>query len=203
MKYILVIVLKSILFLILMPAAIALTQGFITQMSAVPEILSSYFIWGIFSFLIIHLFFVRMSNIYKYGKSLVAQLFQFSPPISQWAQHLVSIYTIVILVVLYLMELILRNGEYGRYFVFFAGFSLTLHFVFASQELREQDTNVVKPNYFFSMLLMFSVNIIILGGLFDLCLDSYSFQEFAGESIEQGRILYIQLGDQLLGISGK
>ncbi|MFH1359569.1 MAG: hypothetical protein ABIJ41_00835 [Candidatus Omnitrophota bacterium] len=197
MKEKFLIVLKFIIFVCLIPVVIAATRGFVEQMSSIPDVLRAFFLWGIFVYIFVHVFICEPKELYAYGQKIVSQIFRFFAPLVEVAPYFLPIYAILLLIIFYFVVLIFKAGEYGRYFMFMLSFFLTMHFTFTAKQLRAKEENALKPNYFFSISIIYIANIVLLSLFLDLIIDSFSFVELFTAITRQTEGIYSTIFHQL------
>ena len=171
-------ILKFVFFLLILPLVVGSTIGFIKELRALPADLMDYFVNGVLVYLIIHVFIYEPQPIYQYGQRIVSAIFGFVSPLVKIAPFVLPIYSIIFLILFYFATLIFKSAQWGGYFMFLVSFTLTMHMVFTAKSLREKDSNVVKPNYFFLMSVVYLIDIFILALLLDLILVDFSFSNF-------------------------
>ena len=190
-------VLKFIVFLLLLPFVVISTRAFIRELNQLPSDLQESFILGILVYLLVHIFIYEPKPIYQYGQNGVTAIFQFFSPIVKVAPFVLPIFSIIFLLLFYFAMLIFDSAKLGQGLIFLVSFTLTMHMVFTAKILRDKDSNVIKPSYFFSMSLVYSFNIFILALLFDLVLTDFSFYQFFMSSTQKTGEIYSSVFRQL------
>jgi len=190
-------VFKFIFFLVLIPLIVALTTGFIHELAELTRGQYQYFIWGMLSYLILHIFIYEPEPIYQYGKTLVADLFQFLSPLVKLAPVVLPIYSIVFLVLFYFTSFFFKNINLAHYYLFLISFTFSMHMIFIARELRAQDQTAFKPDYFFSITLVYVINVVIIALMLNLIFPTFSFIEFFRDVSQISRSIYYTIFHQL------
>ena len=190
-------ILKFIFFILLLPLFVASTVGFIKELENLPAGLSLFFQRGILIYLLIHLFIYEPQPLYQYGQNLVIAIFRFFAPLVKVAPFFLPIYSIVILILFYFFDLIFKSPSWENYFMFAFSFTLTMHMVFTAKALRAKDSNVVKPNYFFAMSIIYIVSVFLISLLFGLVSKDFSFPGFFDTTVAMTADVYKTIFHQL------
>lgn len=173
-------ILKFVFFILLLPLVVGSTVGFNYELGNLPEELSSAFIFGMAAYLIFHLFIYKPQGAYQYGQGLVSGVFKFFAPLVEVASFLIPIYAFIGLIGLAAAVLGFHSAKMGWYCMVFIGMTLTMHLIFASEALQAKEQSVLRPNYFFSISLIYIINIFIVAAVFYLVLKDFSFADFFG-----------------------
>jgi len=167
-----------VFFVIAIPLIFSVVTGFINELLLLDPAQSNCFFWGMISYLIFHLFVAEPLAIFQYGKGLVADIFKFFQPLVIVAPLILPIFSVLFLILLYFAPFVVKGIDLSLYFLFFASFTFAMHLALTAKELRDQDAQTLKSDYFFSMTLVFFVSILAMAGMLDLCLSRFSFIEF-------------------------
>ena len=193
-------ILKFIIFVVIIPVIVATVVSFSRQLHFLPGKHMAVFNWGIVVFLIIHLLVAEWRGAYRYGQKMVSDIFRFFSPLVNVAPYLLPIYSILALIALYFLHFFRNSPPWlDRALLFAVSFTFTMHLVFTARDLREKDNNVVKPNYFFSLALIYLINIFILALLLDLVSEKFSFLDFFNEVSQITGQTYRAMWRQLFG----
>ena len=190
-------VLKFLFFVLLLPFVITSTQAFGTQLGELPGRLTEYFMNGILAYLLVHIFIYEPQPIYQYGQNLVSSVFKFFSPFVRIAPFVLPIFSFIFLILFYLASLIFKSQEIQNVLMFFVSFTLAMHMVFTAKAMRDRDTNAAKPNYFFAVSLIYSVNIFMLALAFHLILKDFSFPDFFQSATQETERIYKTVFNQL------
>ena len=171
-------ILKFVFFILLLPVVVASTIGFVQGLGALSKETIEFLLYGIVVYLFIHVFIYEPQPVYQYGQNLVTVIFRFFSPLVKVASFLFPIYTILLLIISYFVGLIFKSKDLGNYFMFTISATFTMHMVFTAKILRDKDSNIIKPNYFFAISLIYVINIFILAMMFNLILGEFSFIKF-------------------------
>jgi len=143
-----------------------------------PSGYGEFFFWGMFGFVLLFIFFFQFWGIYELGQNIVAGIFQFTAPANHFIAKVVPFYLTSILLLFYVTGNLLNVPSYDYYFMFFAGFSFTMHIFLTAQELQEQEKIFIKPTYLFIMMLALILLALITVLLFNLVIEEFTFPEF-------------------------
>ena len=72
-----------------------------------------------------------------------------------------------------------------------------MHLVLTAKELRAQDAQTLRSDYFFSMTLVFFVSVLAMAGMIDLCLNRFSFIQFLKTTLTIASDIYQAIFNQL------
>lgn len=189
--------LKFFLFVLAIPLIFAVVTGFINEILLLDPAQSNSFFWGVISYLIFHVFVTEPVAIFQYGKGLVGDIFKFFQPLVIVAPLILPIFSVLFLILLYFAPFIIKTVDLSLYFLFFASFTFAMHLTLTAKELREQDAQTLKSDYFFSMTLVFFVSVLALAGMLDLCLNRFSFIEFLKTTFAISSDIYQAIFKQL------
>ncbi len=190
-------ILKFVFFILLLPLAVASTTAFIQEVNHLPQETIAFLLNGIVVYLFVHLFVYEPRPVYQYGQNLVTAIFQFFAPLVKIASFLLPIYTILLLIGAYFANLIFKRNDIEHYLLFLISASFVMHMVFTAQVLRGKDSNIIKPNYLFSVSLIYVINIFIIAMMFDLILKEFSFAEFFSTATAMTAKVYKAVFNQL------
>lgn len=188
---------KFVFFILLLPLVVTMTVNFMQQLEALPSEYIAYFIRGIAIYLFIHLFIYEPAGVYGYGQKVVGSIFKFFAPLVTVAPFFLPIYSLLLLMLFYFAQLFIKDDRVIYCFMFLVSFTLTMHLVFTAKSLREKDKNASKPNYFFALALIYTVNTFILALMFNLIFEDFSFPQFFLSTTRQAGHIYMSVFRQL------
>jgi hypothetical protein len=140
--------------------------------------IADYFVWGIFSYLILHLFIYEPAALYRKGQEFVSAMFRFFTPLVKVAPFCLPIYTIFLLAILGVANVIFKDINISKELIFLISFSFSLHMVFSAATFKSSQNDLLKANYFFSMQLIYVINLFIIAFCFSYFLENFSFIDF-------------------------
>lgn len=176
-KYILSI-LKVILSIALMPVSVAVTLTLVDHLNTYPAVLSVNFLYGAGFFVLIFLFFYQFWGFFELGYKVLNNLFQFAAPMDKWLAYATPIYTILVLLIFYIVRVLGKVVHLDHQFSFMAGFTLVMHFLVLAQELQNQEKTPVKPDYLLAINVIYIYDIFLVVLLMDLVFQKWSFPQF-------------------------
>ncbi|MFH1656136.1 MAG: hypothetical protein ABH954_05985 [Candidatus Omnitrophota bacterium] len=183
-------VLKLILAILLLPVVIFASINFFAQLNLVGETIYDFFLWGIFSFLILYHFIYAPEYFYRKGQDGVLAVFKFFSPLVKIASFCLPIYTILFLIILGLDRLVFENINITRELCFLISFSLTFHMIFTASAFKTNTADTLRATYFFSMQMIYLVNLFIIAFCFHYFFENFSFIDFFNNAIRQTVEIY-------------
>jgi hypothetical protein len=153
---------KFVCFVFLIPVLAAVTIAFRKDVSELKTIYHHSFEWGIFTYVLLHLFLSDLVWFYKFGQGMAAELFKFWNPLATVAPYILPIYTTIIMGAYYLVVRVMDVGPNNGWWFFAIGFTLAMHLIMTARELYEGDTSTYKPNYLFEMSLVYILVILLM-----------------------------------------
>lgn len=171
-------ILKLIGFIILIPVIISTTLGFKEQTLSFHAREGHFFLWGIVTYLVMHLAVGEAKGLYDYGQKLTSSIFFFLKSLAHIVPFVVPIYSWLILILFYLGSVFFHIRRYDFLALFLFSFMFTLHLALTAKTLREQDTTILKAGYYFSLALIYIVNVFLVAALFHFVRSDFSFADF-------------------------
>lgn len=205
-------IVKMVAGVLAVPLMFAVTHAFYTNVAQVSELsgILKFFMWGIVSYVILHLLFYKPTFVYVLGHEAVhavmawmmggkVQSFQVSKEggsvstdksnaAIELGPYFVPIYAIVIMVVYFVVAYSYNIN--GAVFVFLIGFTLALHMVMTIEVMKTRQPDIVKSGYFFSIVFVYALNIIIIAMIFGLLFHSFSAKRFFIDTWMATRSIY-------------
>ncbi|MCM8760804.1 MAG: hypothetical protein NC933_01515 [Candidatus Omnitrophica bacterium] len=210
---------KFVIGVLAIPVMFAVTRAFYVNIIQVSELsgILRYFVWGIVTYVILHLLFYKPTYVYVVGHEAVhaamswvmggrIKSFQASEEggsvttdktntAIELGPYFVPIYAIIIMVVYFVISY--SYSINGAVFIFLIGFALALHVVMTIEVMKIRQPDIVKSGYFFSIVLVYTLNIIIIAMLFRLLFKSFSAKRFFLDSWLTSRDIYTAIIKQL------
>lgn len=170
--------LKVILSIVLLPVSVAAILTLHTHLNTYPAILSVNFIYGAVSFVLVFLFLYQFWGFFELGYKVLTNLYQFAAPMDKWLAYATPIYTILVLLIFYIVRVLGKVDSLDQPFSFMAGFTLAMHVLVLAQELQNQEKTPLKPDYFLAINLIFILDIFLVILLMDLVFQKWTFPLF-------------------------
>jgi len=201
------------------PVMFGVSQAFYVNIIQVGELsgILKYFIWGVVSYVVLHLIFYKPTYIYVLGHESVHAILAWimggkiksfkvseeggsvgtdkSNTIIELSPYFVPIYAIIIMVVYFVVSY--SYSVNSAVFVFLIGFALALHVVMTIEVMKIRQPDIVKSGYFFSIVFVYVLNIIIISLLFSMMFKSFSAKRFFINSYLASKDIYIAVVKQL------
>jgi len=192
---------KFILGIFLLPFVYTATVAFLNELNTIDLGLQHYFWAGVITLVIIHLLVWEPQPVYAKGHKILEVVFSFFQPLVKVAPYLLPIYTIVLFCLYLLLSLIIKSPDLLDYFIFFLGFSVSLHLVFSAKTLRSKKSDFLKGNYIFGFSLVYLLNLGIICFFFSLIFDKFSFVNFSNQAYEFAKDIFKAVFSQLFVVS--
>ena len=212
-------VIKFVVALFISPVAVAVTAAFYGNLRQVGEFASSlnFFLFGIVAYMILHLLFYKPTFLYVLGHEAVhagiswifggkVKSFKASKDggsvqtdktnfIIELGPYFVPVYAIIITIVYFV--LVSSYNINGSTFIFLIGFALAFHVISTIEVMKVRQPDIVKSGYFFSVILVYILNIIVVAMIFALVFPSFSAKKFFVDSFIVTRNIYMTVVGQL------
>ncbi len=210
---------KFIIGVLVVPIAIAVSFAFYNNIILVKELAGSlkFFIWGIAGYVFLHLLFYKPTYLYVLGHEAVhagvAWLFggriksfkvsgegggvgtDKSNVVIELSPYFVPIYAILITVVYFVI--VSSYNINGSTFVFLIGFALAFHIISTVEVMKIRQPDIVKSGYFFSVIMVYVLNIVVISLIFSLLFSSFSAKKFFIDTWHISRSMYSAIVKQL------
>src|SRR3989338_8158541 len=162
-------VFKFLFAVVTLPVLAALTISFVQEIDKL-TLFDVEFKAGVLAYVILYFFVAPLKVVIIMGRKLVAFIFRFSTIMSQVVPLFVPVFTVILLVLIWLVTLKVWRFRFDDFLAFFVGVTFAMHIVLTAQSLREEDPNPVKPHYFFVMSWVYLVDLTLV--IFSLSLIS-------------------------------
>ena len=187
----------------LLPLTIGITASFWENLRLVPSSVSGAFGWGVISYLLLHILLYQPTQVFDTGKKITEKATGFLLPMFKVAGFCIPIFTILSFAAYYLATLIWRNTDLFPFFSFLAAFTFTMHIVFTANSLKGKQAGWLKENYFFSMFIIYIINILIIAGAFTFLTSEFSILEFWKRATTIAGAIYTASFKQLFVVEGR
>lgn len=209
----------------LLPLTVSVSKAFYYQLSGISIFDSKnqlYFLWGIASYVVLHLFFFKLNFLYNFGHEV-------THVISTWlsfgkaknlevsdkggsvqttksnffvniSPYFIPIYTVILCFAYFLISKFGDGTGYAPYFVFFMGFTLAMHIILTVDALKVSQPDLIKTGYLFSLSLIYVINIIVAAFVISLIFRGFSFVDFFTQFYLESKVLYILIYKQLFRV---
>lgn len=181
-------ILKFIIGVLLLPFVISFTIGFSKELLTLEKSLI-YFLSGIISYLVLHLFIGKPLTIYRKGQRILEIIFKFFSPLIKVAGYLLPIYTLILFGFYLILSSFIKDDFLKNSFFFLFSFSLTLHLVITAETLRAKE-DLLKANYIFGYSLIYILNLILISFGLNLISDKFSFVKFFNNTFPMAKNIF-------------
>ncbi|MFH0731774.1 MAG: M50 family metallopeptidase [Candidatus Omnitrophota bacterium] len=114
------------------------------------------------------------------------------------APYLFPFYTILAAIVYFVLVYFKKDAPmFSRVFLFIVGATLTFHIVLTINFLKIKQTDLSGTGYFFSMQLIYLVNVMIVALIFNFLFREVDFRRFASSAFAESKKAYIDIFRQL------
>ncbi len=190
--------LKFLFFIVFIPILVTIFNVFLSALSDLPKSHANWFLFGMGSFLVLHLFILEMRACYDFGHKLVSDLLKFLGGFASPLALIVPTYATIVLLFYLISNKFLDVSELDKYFLFLAGFMLLLHLVFSAKFIREDVKQGGVVSYYFYMSLVFVINLLIVAIFFSGIYKDYSFTKFMETVFDESAHIYVTIYQRLL-----
>ncbi len=194
--------LKILGFVASLPLAAGTTISFFQQMDALTAY-NQCFMWGVVTYAALHIFVYEPRTVFQIGRGLAAGIFKFSPLFSEIMKFILPLYTLVLLIGLYVLaQMIKISPAWIQVMVFSVGLFAAMHIVLTARELYEEDTSLLKPHYFLVTGWVHVFVLALVAAGLSVSFKEFSLVEFfrAAAKITVG--VYVDAFTQLFAVKG-
>lgn len=212
-------IIKFILGILALPLAWGITLAFYRNCILIKELAQSlqFFVWGMVIYVILHLLFYKPTYLYVLGHEAVhagvAWLFggkiksfkvsegggsvgtDKSNVVIELAPYFIPIYAIVITVVYFVIAS--SYAINGSLFVFLIGFALAFHVISTIEIMKVEQPDILKSGYFFSIIMVYIVNILVISVIFSMVFPAFSLKKFFVDLWLSSKCVYVAVVKQL------
>jgi len=182
---------KFTLGICLLAVVYAVSVSLVNEVAVINDKLQVYFWSGALSFMFIYLFAWEPAIIYVKGQKVVEIVFSFFKPLVKVAPFLLPIYTILLFALYGILCFFYKPADIISWFVFFFGFSISLHLVFSAKSMRSRQGDLLKANYIFGFSLIYIIDLALLAFGLNLVFKEFSCVRFFNSSFQiSGSIFY-------------
>jgi len=211
--------LKSVIGVLVVPVMFAVTHAYYANLVMVPELAGSlrFFLWGVAGYVILHLLFYKPTYLYVLGHEAIhagvawafggkVKSFNVSKEggsvgtdksnfVIELSPYFVPIYAIIVTLIYFIVA-----SSYsidGSVFVFLIGFTLAFHIISTIEVMKIRQPDIVKSGYFFSIVIVYVLNIVVIAMIFALLFRSFSAKQFFVDTYLMTKGAYIAIVRQL------
>ena len=210
---------KFLIGILSIPIAVGVTAAFYKNFVLITTLSGSLplFFWGIVAYTILHLLFYKPTYMYVLGHEAVhagiAWIFggkirsfkvsekggsvgtDKSNTIIELSPYFVPIYAIIIAVIYFVVASSYRIN--GSAFIFLIGFTLAFHMILTIEVMKIRQPDIVKSGYFFSIILVYVFNVIVISLMFSMIFPDFSAKRFFIDSWVLSKGAYLAIVKQL------
>lgn len=215
----LILLVKSFIGIMALPVAAGVTIAFYHNLILISALAANlkYFLWGIASYVLLHLLFYKPTYLYVLGHEAVhagmswifggkiksfkaskdggAVATDKSNAAIELGPYFIPIYAIIITVIYFVVASSYNIN--GSVFVFLIGFALAFHLISTIEVMKVRQPDLVKSGYIFSIVLVYMLNIVVVSLIFSLMFPAFSAKKFFIDSWTLSKGAYIGIVRQL------
>jgi len=205
-------IIKFLTGVLLIPVAIGSTKAFYDNMMLVTEFSANmrFFLWGVASYAIMHIFFYRPASVYVFAHEAVhaaaAWLFggrirslkvskgggsvatDRSNFVIELSPYFIPVYTLIILAAYFVISASYRIN--GATFIFFIGFTLAFHLILTVETLKIKQPDIMRSGYVFSIALVYILNIAVISLVFGALFAEFGITKYFKDVYLSSREIY-------------
>jgi len=212
-------ILKFIIAVLAIPIAAGISMAFYNNVILIKELagMLKFLLWGAAGYVFLHIIFYRPTYLYVLGHEAVhagiswlfggkIKSFKVSEEggsvgttktnaVIELGPYFVPIYAIIISVIYFVIAASYNIN--GSVFIFLIGFTLAFHMVSTIEVMKIRQPDIMKSGYFFSIVMVFVLNIIVISFIFALLFPSFSEKRFFLDMWQLSRHAYVAIAKQL------
>ena len=201
------------------PFAVGASAALYRNILLIKELAQSmnYFLWGMAGYAALHLLFYKPTYIYVLGHEAVhagmawvfgGKIKSFkasekggsvttdkSNAVIELGPYFVPIYAIIITVVYFLIAT--SYSVNSSIFMFLIGFALAFHVISTIEVMKVRQPDIVKSGYFFSIVLVYVLNIVVISFIFALIFPGFGMKNFFIDMWNVSKNIYVAIVRQL------
>ena len=210
---------KLVIGVAMIPIGIGATASFYRHIMLTKELAANLhlFGWGIVSYMVLHLLFYKPTYLYVLGHESVhagmswifgGKIKSFKATaeggsvktdksnfVTELAPYFIPIYAIIVTVIYFVVS---RSYPInGSIFVFLIGLTLAFHLISTIEIMKIKQPDIMKSGYLFSIVLVYTLNIVIISVIFSLMFPGFSIQGFFSDLWGSSKYIYFALFRQL------
>ncbi len=211
-------ILKFVIGLILIPVAIGVTIAFfkcLAPLGPTRHTGARLFMWGVFSYALMHLFLFKLNYIYTFGHEITHVLatwicggavksFNVSSKSGSvettktnsfinLSPYFIPTYTLILSLLYVVLPYFIKIPYLKTAYFFSAGFTLMLHLVFTAEVLKVKQPDVIRTGYLFSIVIIYLINILLVALILSLLFEGMTFDRFYSIAYRASKDMYIYL----------
>jgi len=161
-----------------LPLLLACALAFQNEILRLPPQKEQWILWGTLAYVLCHFFLYTFKDVYNYGHQMTSQLCQFFQPLGNIAGFIFPIYTVLVICLGLIINLMGFMPQYESWVVFMLAFTMTMHIVLSANQLYEADSHPIKGQYFSTFTFAFIFQVILVSLLLWTVIPEFSFVKF-------------------------
>lgn len=213
---------KFIIGLILIPIVIGITIAFFENLTGIGGARSAgsrIFLWGVVSYVVLHLFLHKPRYLYTVGHELMhvfatwmtgggVKSFNVSKEggsvgttksnfFINLSPYFVPTYTLIISLLYFVIPFFFDIPNLKNVYLFSAGFTLSLHLIFTAEVLKVQQPDILQTGYLFSLVTIYIINLLLVAFLVCILFEGVTFENFFYSTYLKSKSIYTSIFKQL------
>jgi len=197
MKDFLTVLFKTLLAVILFPLLFIGVKSFFKHLSIYPNVWTEGLLWGGGAFILVFLFLDQCWELYDLEVKTTNAMLDFLGAVGDFIAKSIPLYSIIIILVFWLLKFFLPVTRYSFAFFFTAGALLGMHTILTAQDLQEKEKSLFKPGYFSCFSIQMLIQVIFIIMVLDLVLGKWTtfiwLKSFWGASVKMYIVLFRKL----------
>ena len=209
--------LKYIIGLIALPAVWAFSKVFYFQLCAIGFLGTkiNFFLWGIISYMLVHILFWKPNYLYTLGHESIHVLATWicgghissfhvsdgggsvttskSNFFIELSPYFVPIYTMILICIMPLVKSTLTELNLFSGYIFVIGFSMGMHLIMTADALKVKQPDILRSGYLFSYAIIYIGNLIVIAAIFSIFSSDLSIKTYLAKSFSSSWQLYFNM----------
>lgn len=181
---------KFFVFLLLLPLVYSSSTAFLDHVKTYPSDFQDFLIYGVVAFFIVFFFIYQFWGLFESGQKMKLGMFKFLAPFDRIVCNILPFYFLTTMLLFYLFRHFFGTSNYDHYFMFFAGFAMTMHVILVAQDMQEQEPSPIKPTYLLSISVVIILNAVIFILMVDLVRGLWTFPAFFHKAFDRMADIY-------------
>lgn len=189
--------LKLFCAMLMFPLLVGLGRAFYHQLLSQTQVIRFSFLFGVITYVIIHLFILEPVKINDCGQLVIGKIFSFYKPLRTIMYSCVPFYAVFFFIVYIIVKKFSTVVISDAYAVFVIAFTIAMHCVVSARNLKKDSMDALKGDYFFSLFTVFLCAVVLLTAMFRLMLHDFSFVAMLREGFDYGVTTVVLICKQL------
>lgn len=149
--------------------------------------------WGAWIFLLTYIFLYQYDSYYDFAQKISQGFFKIVAPFERFFSYLFPTYPIIVCILFFAVKKFLGIDTYNDYFLFFIGFTITMHVLLTASALQDEEQGSIKPNYLLTIAVVFIFNAILIVFLLDFVHLKVTFTAYFTDLVNESKDIYLRV----------